>query len=83
MRQGIRIGRLFHGSHDLLRDGDIDAEDDLIGDLLLYEYMQENEHLNYRPTGQQSASGEMNPWTIAIGLFVFLIIGMIICSNSV
>ena len=68
---------------DFDSDGDIDAEDDIIGDLLLFEYMQENEPSNYRPTGHQKTSGEMNPWTLVVIVFAFLIIGMIVCFNSV
>ena len=68
---------------DFDSDGNIDAEDDIIGDLLLFEYMQENEHSNYRPAGHQKASSETNSWIITIAVLAVLIIVMIVCSNSV
>jgi len=67
---------------DFDSDGDIDADDDIIGDLLYIEYMRDFDENGSSHFSQHQPTGELSPWVIAISALVFLILLMIVCSNS-
>lgn len=71
-----------NGDMDFDSDGDIDTDDELIGDLIFLEYLRNSEKFKPQFHSKRQHGVEVSPVVIITFVILVFLLPLIVCSSS-